>query len=173
MLHIRCGDDILEKLKEAGLPGEFIRWADALCQGPTPAGLEPDEWRRMRARHAEAYYGVSFEMGMDFLGQDQDLEQFKHHDEVLLWFEHDLFDQIVLVYLLNWFSKRDLSRRTVFLICPDRHMFLTTMGEAVLSEKEDHIKLNGIDRWLGGIHLRGSRVPWRWSHQRKRLAEGC
>ncbi len=54
MLHIRPGDDILPKLKEAHLPGEFIRWADALCQGPTPSGLSQTKWRNLRARFAAA-----------------------------------------------------------------------------------------------------------------------
>ena len=22
--------------------------------------------------------------------------------------------------------------------------------------------LNGIDRWIGGVHLRGRHLPWRW-----------
>jgi hypothetical protein len=24
------------------------------------------------------------------------------------------------------------------------------------------VALNGIDRWVGGVHLRGPEVPWRW-----------
>ena len=26
----------------------------------------------------------------------------------------------------------------------------------------DQVALNGIDRWIGGVHLRGRRMPWRW-----------
>ena len=26
----------------------------------------------------------------------------------------------------------------------------------------DQIALNGIDRWIGGVHLHGHHVPWRW-----------
>ena len=36
-LHIRCGDDILEKLDQAGLPGDKIRWTDVLSEGPLPS----------------------------------------------------------------------------------------------------------------------------------------
>ena len=26
----------------------------------------------------------------------------------------------------------------------------------------DVMALNGIDRWIGGVHLQGHHVPWRW-----------
>jgi hypothetical protein len=39
---------------------------------------------------------------------------------------------------------------------------MTNTGRTVLAGKADHITLNGIDRWIGGVHLSGDRVPWRW-----------
>jgi hypothetical protein len=32
----------------------------------------------------------------------------------------------------------------------------------VLAGGADQIALNGIDRWIGGVHLQGHHVPWRW-----------
>ena len=42
-----------------------------------------------------------------------------HHayDELVLWFEHDLFDQLNLVQLLPWIRERLPSQATVSLIC--------------------------------------------------------
>jgi hypothetical protein len=40
---------------------------------------------------------------------------------------------------------------------------LTDMGARVLAGAADHLTLNGIDRWIGGVHLRGHHVPWRWN----------
>ena len=37
MLHIRCGHDIEESLRAAGIPGDFLAYTDPVCQGPTPA----------------------------------------------------------------------------------------------------------------------------------------
>ena len=31
-----------------------------------------------------------------------------------------------------------------------------------LAGEADQIALNGIDRWIGGVHLQGHHVPWRW-----------
>src|SRR3984957_6429427 len=39
---------------------------------------------------------------------------------------------------------------------------LTDTGARVLAGQADQIALNGIDRWIGGVHLRGPQVPWRW-----------
>jgi hypothetical protein len=39
---------------------------------------------------------------------------------------------------------------------------LTDTGARVLAGQADQIGLNGIDRWIGGVHLHGHQVPWRW-----------
>ena len=39
---------------------------------------------------------------------------------------------------------------------------LTDAGARVLAGDADQVTLNGIDRWIGGVHLRGRHVPWRW-----------
>ncbi len=39
---------------------------------------------------------------------------------------------------------------------------LSDSGRRVLNGKADHVALNGIDRWIGGVHLRGHDVEWRW-----------
>lgn len=45
---------------------------------------------------------------------------------------------------------------------PSVAMRLTGTGARVLAGEADHIALNDIDRWIGGVHLQGHRVPWRW-----------
>ena len=46
---------------------------------------------------------------------------------------------------------------------------LTNAGRRVLAGKTDAIGLNGIDRWIGGVHLRGRNIPWRWERSTKRI----
>jgi uncharacterized protein DUF1835 len=45
---------------------------------------------------------------------------------------------------------------------PSGSLALTADGAAVLSGRADHVALNGIDRWLGGVHLTPSSC-WRWT----------
>ena len=42
----------------------------------------------------------------------------------------------------------------------DNDFRLTDDGRAVLAGRADHVDLNGVDRWLGGVHLTGA-TPWR------------
>jgi len=46
----------------------------------------------------------------------------------------------------------------------DRHarLRLTHAGRRILDGEDDHVALNGVDRWIGGVHLEGREVPWRW-----------
>jgi hypothetical protein len=47
---------------------------------------------------------------------------------------------------------------------------LTGAGRDVLDGAADAVVMNGIDRWVGGVHLTGgSSSPWRWDSSRKRL----
>jgi hypothetical protein len=39
---------------------------------------------------------------------------------------------------------------------------LTSTGARVLAGQADQIALNGTDRWIGGVHLQGHHLPWRW-----------
>jgi len=45
------------------------------------------------------------------------LDTYPSYDEIVLWFEHDLFDQLLLIRHLDWLSRRELGRTTLSLIC--------------------------------------------------------
>ena len=46
---------------------------------------------------------------------------------------------------------------------------ITDAGRAVLEGRADWNELDGIDRWLGGVHLQGKEAAWRWDEQAARL----
>ncbi len=46
---------------------------------------------------------------------------------------------------------------------------ITDAGKKVLAGEADYIKLSGINRWLGGVHLEGEQVQWRWDPDANRL----
>ena len=50
-------------------------------------------------------------------------------------------------------------------------VFITETGCDVLAGKKDAIQLNGINRWLGGVHLRGREAQWRWDESGKKLVK--
>lgn len=118
MLHIHNGDSSADTAKQSSLAGEHFAWRESLITGPTPAGLTDDEWRRIRAKHLSGAYGVDEkECQQSLLRQEETLASYAQHEEVVLWFEHDLFCQVHLIYLLNWFSQHDLGNTKLSLIC--------------------------------------------------------
>jgi hypothetical protein len=46
---------------------------------------------------------------------------------------------------------------------------LTELGKQVAATRADWIAQQGIDRWLGGVHLVGENTPWRWDERRGKL----
>jgi hypothetical protein len=46
---------------------------------------------------------------------------------------------------------------------------ITETGRDVIEGRADHIRLNGIDRWLGGVHLKGDEAAWRWDRASERI----
>ena len=51
-----------------------------------------------------------------------------------------------------------------------RVVTITAAGRDVLAHRADHLRLNGIDIWRGGVHLVGSDgSPWRWDARSETL----
>ncbi|MCM3903581.1 MAG: hypothetical protein ND866_17905 [Pyrinomonadaceae bacterium] len=118
MLHIHNGDSSADIARQSTLPGEHFAWREALIEGPTPAGIAEPDWRNLRARHLTEFYGVDpAETESGLRVQEDKLASYPEHDEVILWFEHDLFCQINLLYLLNWFAEHNLANTRLSLIC--------------------------------------------------------
>jgi hypothetical protein len=118
MLHIHNGDSAAGTAKKSEIPGEHLAWREALVCGPAPGDLAPAEFRQVRAQHLADAYGANFEKTVQELqAQEEKLARFSDHEEVVLWFEHDLFCQVQLIYLLDWFAQQELGQTRLSLIC--------------------------------------------------------
>jgi len=119
LLHIRCGSDIREGLQKAGIPGNFLEFADPVCQGATPAGDEA-------AFHAARLAYLADDLGYPRAEADRrlraalaGLERAGDVERIVLWFEHDIYDQAVLIRLLAWFAERPDLQGRLHLIAID------------------------------------------------------
>jgi hypothetical protein len=118
LLHITNGSIAADGIRRSGVAGKVTPSADILHEGPTPAGLPPERWRKVRARYlAEHGYCGYEECLADLTEWDHAVDEYRSYDEVVLWFEHDLFDQLQLVRLLDGFASRDLGLTRLSLIC--------------------------------------------------------
>ena len=117
-LHVLNGDSTAESMRRSTIEGTRLVWADVLHEGPVADATSAEQWRERRARFlADERYTTYEEVLASYERWDAALERFVDHDEVVLWFEHDLFDQLLLIRHLDWFSRRELGRTTLQLIC--------------------------------------------------------
>jgi len=121
MLHVTNGDAAVDLLRAAGVDGDVLPWRDVLHEGPVPAGLSPSELRTVRARFIDGEgWGEEEDVLRDFERRDAALARYPEHHEVVLWFEHDLYDQLQILQVLDFFAEREPS--TLTLISVDRHV---------------------------------------------------
>src|SRR4030095_4862754 len=77
----------------------------------------------VRARVISEFGGEGDYAGLrlEFAERDRTLARFRDHDETVLWFEHDLYDQLQLFQLLDWLSRQDLAGVRLSLIQVGEH----------------------------------------------------
>lgn len=117
MLHIVNGDVVAELLKQGGVEGEILVWREIYPIGPVFEKMEDETHRRSRADALERLLGIPAEFySRTCREQERRLSGFRQFDEVVLWFEHDLFDQTMLAYLLHWFAGQPLGETVLSLL---------------------------------------------------------
>lgn len=118
VLHIVNGDSIVDKLRSSGIEGEILAWRELYTKGPLFLQPELPEHRVIRAAYMERELGIPQALWIETIEtQEKRLAKLGEHDEVVLWFEHDLFDQTMLCYLLHWFARNPLNRIKLSLLC--------------------------------------------------------
>jgi len=122
MLHIFNGETTQASFKQSKLPGETMSWKEAFIFGPNPAAVSFDEWIQKRAEHLSEVYGSNLdECKKDLIAQTNQLKKAAHHDEVILWFEFDLFCQLHLIYLLSFFAQQQILPEKLSLVCVNEY----------------------------------------------------
>lgn len=116
-LHVVNGDVVAEKLREGIGRGDILTWREVYTHGPLFPDSDSADNRAFRARYLERTMGIpSAEYLRTSKAQQEALREFRRYEEVVLWFEHDLFDQTMLCYLLHWFAGRSLSGTELSLV---------------------------------------------------------
>ena len=122
MLHITNGDSVTGTFRQVRFPGTYLAWRDVLHDGPVPQTATLDELSDVRAQALAGFgWGDSEKMRADFAARDRTLQDFRKHQDVVLWFEHDLYDQLQLIQLLDWFEQQDLEGINLDLVQIDSY----------------------------------------------------
>jgi hypothetical protein len=125
-LIITNGDEAMARMREAKIAGEILPWRDILHEGPVPATLPLEELSTARAQFlAERGWLPAEELRSAFRGRDAMLRRHRDFKTVVLWFEHDLYDQLQLIQLLDFFAGEG-RRDGLFLIQAGKYLSLET-----------------------------------------------
>lgn len=121
MLHLTNGDAAADLLRRARLPGIVVPWRDVLHEGPVRDHLDAAQLRHERA-HFLARFGGEADAIERLLAQRDDIvDSFALHEEVVLWFEHDLYDQLQVLQVLDRFAHVDRGDVRLSILCIAEH----------------------------------------------------
>jgi len=126
-LHVANGTSTTRTIEAAGIPGRRSIWADPLHEGPVPANVSDSELMQVRgeflagpvdpSRAAAGRPDPALDPANDMRQWRAVIAGHDSYEELVLWFEHDLFDQLNLIQLLTWIHDNVPRTKPVSLVC--------------------------------------------------------
>ena len=122
-LVITNGDSAASLLKAAGKDAELLPWRDVLHVGAVPVTATLEEQSTIRASALEEA-GLAQGPGLraGFAERDALVGAHDRFDRIELWFEHDLYDQLQLIQILDYFAGQDLPQGKLVLVQADTYL---------------------------------------------------
>ncbi len=132
-LHIHCGDASAQPLRNSSVPGDVHVWREIYIEGPVPGNVSNEEFRKVRADFLSS--------SMNFLTYDGALQGINarydmlvdagKYGEVILWFDSCMFDQTIMIELIDQCARQKWPDTKLSLICIDRGLGELSMEELV------------------------------------------
>lgn len=118
-LHITNGDSTTQRLIDMKLvEGEFLVWREMLCEGPTEIQVESKKSILKRKAFLKKYYRISnADYEKKFVSQIKKLNRLKSYDQIILWFEYDLFCHINMCAGISLLLRKEIKNIPIYLIC--------------------------------------------------------
>jgi hypothetical protein len=130
MLHITDGESVAGTLRESGIPGRVAVYGDLMYEGPIPAGIEAT------------------------------LGAYSQHDEVVIWLDNKLSNQLMLIRMLDWFSRRDLGAVKLSLICIGQYPGQDHFRGLGALTADQLASLADTRRPVGEVQYRTAQAAW-------------
>jgi hypothetical protein len=117
MIHIVNGDVVGEKIK--GLNGDILVWREMYDFGPLTLDISKENLIKKRADFFEEKLNIPSSLFMSTCQkQNRLLQDLSRTTEITLWFEHDKYDQTMLMYLLYELSSNGF--KNLFMVTVDK-----------------------------------------------------
>ncbi len=123
IVHVCNGDSTADTLSLAELPGEIRVWADALDRGPLLPVGDVEHYKARGDYWASHGQGSAADHAQQLATWDRGVDEATAAEELILWFEHDLFDQLALARLLSRIARGNEGRlpKQLSIVSIDRH----------------------------------------------------
>lgn len=127
MFHILPGDAARDQLKTAGIPGSLVVWGDILHLGPLPSDATPEHWRTIRAAFYDSCQWGSYHENLALLSAWDDglTSALNSEDELVLWADVDLVDQLQIAHHLDLIAQSNPARVAHFAALPSGKLQLS------------------------------------------------
>jgi len=158
VLHVTNGDCTVEIMRRAHVVGDIIAWRDVLHEGPVPA-LPAAELRPLRA-HVLAAMGAAdpARVEAELRARDERLEAaVEEGQRVVLWFEHDLYDQLQLLQILSGLPDRPTGIEMICVGGFPGHPRFAGLGEL---DPDELASLWPVRAPVTNEHVRAARAGW-------------
>ncbi|MBP1841181.1 DUF1835 domain-containing protein [Formosa algae] len=138
-LHITNGSSLTTYLNELEFEGDILTWHEMLCEGPTIEDINSSKFIQVRQQFLQEFYDIE----ADIIKVKQDLDKLdcaECYNEIILWFEYDLFCHINLIAVISLLVQKKI-KLPVFLVCSGRvHGVKDLKGLSELSSSQltDH-----------------------------------
>jgi hypothetical protein len=152
-LIITNGDEAAARMKEARINGEILCWRDILHEGPVPAVETLEELSSIRVDYlAHGGWGDPNEIYAAFAERDAVMRNLADYAEITLWFEHDLYDQLQLLQILDFLAGETALHPRISLIQAG-----SFIGQETPSRLRMHLKLK---QPVGEMQFALSQAAW-------------
>lgn len=122
-LIITNGDAAGELLRRTLQGAEVLPWRDVLHEGPAPLTETREELTEVRVAYlSEVGAGEEEALQFDFSARFRGLRISANFDRVILWFKHDLYDQLQLLQVLDWFADHPREPQALLLVQTDDYI---------------------------------------------------
>ncbi len=135
-LHITNGDFLTKRLKSLDLKGDIITWREMLCEGKTLTSVGSESFWKTRFEFLNKTYKISKSRFIEqTLKEYRSLCSHKQQDQIILWFDYDLFCQINMLAVISWLKTH---RRHAEISLVSSVSLKEGETPKSLSEMEDH-----------------------------------
>ena len=146
---ITNGQSAVEALRLAGVNEPILPWDDVLYDGPVPAVENHSDLSAIRAGHlASLGWGTLGNIQAQFEQRDHQLADLRE-DRLLLWFEHDLYDQLQLIQILHGCATGCWDAKPVEIIC--KPAYIAETDPAQLAQQYKHPEKLSDTQLMAGV----------------------